>query len=101
MRAAIQRAGALGRHRPGTLIGSGATIGGRSIQHGVYTAHKVLQMGLPIELAHLIITHTHGSNVRANSFEASLLYYADFADSDAGILLKGGRTFANKIHFGE
>ncbi len=74
---------------------------GEKIQHGVYTAHKVLQMGLPLELAHLIITHTHGSNVRANSFEASLLFYADFADSDAGVLLKGGRTFANKIHFGE
>ena len=85
-----------GRHSRG-----GRARSARKIQHGVYTAHKVLQMGLPIELAHLIITHTHGSNVRANSFEASLLFYADFADSDAGILLKGGRSFANKIHFGE
>ena len=74
---------------------------GKKIQHGVYTAHKILKKGLPLELAHLVITHTHFSNVRPNSFEASLLFYADYADSDAGIAPTGGKTFAHYIRFAE
>ena len=69
---------------------------GAKIQHGVFTAHKILEKSLPLELAHLVITHTHSSNERATSFEAALLFYADFADSDAGIASVGGVTFAQR-----
>ena len=40
-------------------------------------------------LAHLLITHTHASNVRGKGWEAALLFYADFVDTDAGIVMAG------------
>ena len=69
---------------------------GKKIQHGVYSAHKIWEKNLPktTELTHLVITHTRASNTRAVSYEASLLFYADWADSDAGIITGGGRPFA-------
>jgi len=63
---------------------------GQKIQHGVYTAHKIFEKGLPLELAHLIITHTEESNIRSKSFEAVLLKCADRADSDTDIAPKKG-----------
>lgn len=71
---------------------------GEKIQHGVYGAHKIWAKGLPkaLELAHLVITHTRTSNTRSNSYEAALLFYADWADSDAGIVLGGEVPFSAK-----
>ncbi|MCC7426850.1 MAG: HD domain-containing protein [Alphaproteobacteria bacterium] len=67
---------------------------GAKIQHAVYATHKVFAHGLPLELAHLVVTHTHASNVRpTKSIEAALLFYADYADSDVGIIPKGGKPF--------
>ncbi len=71
---------------------------GAKIQHGVYGAHKIWAKGLPkaLELAHLVITHTRASSTRSTSYEAALLFYADWVDSDAGIVLGGGTPFAAK-----
>ncbi len=71
---------------------------GAKIQHAVYGAHKIWAKGLPkaLELAHLVITHTRTSNTRSNSYEAALLFYADWADSDAGIVLGGDVPFSAK-----
>lgn len=71
---------------------------GEKIQHGVYGAHKIWEKGLPkaLELAHLVITHTRTSNTRSKSYEAALLFYADWADSDAGIVLGGEVPFSAK-----
>lgn len=71
---------------------------GEKIQHGVYGAHKIWEKGLPkaLELAHLVITHTRTSNTRSGSYEAALLFYADWADSDAGIVLGGEVPFSAK-----
>ena len=69
---------------------------GEKIQHGVYGAHKIWEKHLPkeTELAHLVITHTRASNTRSESYEAALLFYADWGDSDAGIILGGGKPFS-------
>ena len=71
---------------------------GEKIQHAVYGAHKIWAKGLPkaMELAHLVITHTRTSNTRSKSYEAALLFYADWADSDAGIVLGGSTPFSAK-----
>lgn len=71
---------------------------GEKIQHGVYGAHKIWEKGLPkaLELAHLVITHTRASNTRSKSYEAALLFYADWVDSDAGIVLGGEVPFSAK-----
>jgi hypothetical protein len=65
----------------------------------VFTAPTRAGKNLPktMELAHLLITHTRTSNTRAVSYEASLLFYADWAesaDSDAGIITGGGKPSA-------
>lgn len=69
---------------------------GAKIQHGVYGAHKIWAKNPPKapELAHLVITHTRASATRSKSPEAALLFYADWVDSDAGIILGGGTPFA-------
>lgn len=69
---------------------------GRNIQHAVYAAHKVLEKKLPVELAHLVITHTHGSNMRGTTWEAALLFYADFADTDAGLARISGTMYSQR-----
>ncbi|MBI3026416.1 MAG: HD domain-containing protein [Candidatus Tectomicrobia bacterium] len=76
---------------------------GVKIQHGAYGAHKIWEKKLPkaLELAHLVITHTRASNTRSHSYEAALLFYADWVDSDAGIVIGGGKPFAARWIEGE
>lgn len=62
---------------------------GKNMPHAAYAAHKVLSKELGLRLAHLVTTHTHASNVRGTGWEASLLFYADFVDTDAGISMAG------------
>ncbi|MAE05350.1 MAG: hypothetical protein CMH76_03345 [Nitrospinae bacterium] len=85
-----------GQPSGGSILPARKTEFGSKIQHGVYGAHKIWEKDLPkaMELAHLVITHTRASNTRAASYEASLIFYADWADSDAGIITGGGRPFA-------
>lgn len=71
---------------------------GENLQHAVYATHKILAHGLPLEVAHLVVTHTHESNVRSKTLEAAYIFYADFADSDAGITPVQGKTFATRWH---
>jgi HD superfamily phosphohydrolase YqeK len=58
---------------------------GRSIQHAAYATHKIFEKKLPLELAHLVLTHTHASGMRGKTWEAAALFYADFADTDAAL----------------
>ena len=69
---------------------------GACIQHGVYAAHKALQHGLSLDLAHLLITHIHQSNTRGTTWEAAALFYADFADTDVGLSSNGAPMFSQR-----
>ncbi len=69
---------------------------GEKIQHAVYATHKIFEKKLPLDVAHLVLTHTHASNMRSKSVEAAYLFYADYADSDAGIVPVGGKSFAQR-----
>jgi hypothetical protein len=71
---------------------------GKKLQHAAYATHDVLAHGLPLEIAHLVLTHTHDSNMRSHAIEASYLFYADYADSDAGILPTGEKPFVAVWH---
>jgi hypothetical protein len=66
---------------------------GKALQHAAFATHDVLVEGLPLDIAHLVLTHTHDSGMRPRSIEASYLFYADYADSDAGILPTGETPF--------
>ena len=69
---------------------------GDKIQHAVYATHKVFAHGLPLEVAHIVNTHTHQSNVRSKTLEGAFLFYADYADSDACIIPAGGKAFVQR-----
>jgi HD superfamily phosphohydrolase YqeK len=69
---------------------------GTRIQHAVYAAHKVMQHGLSLDLAHLLITHTHQSNTRGTTWEAAALFYADFADTDVGLSSVGAPMYSQR-----
>lgn len=69
---------------------------GKNIQHAVYAAHKMFARGMSLELVNLIITHTHGSNVRGTTWEAAALFYADFADTDAGLSAAGAKMYSER-----
>lgn len=73
---------------------------GANMPHASFAAHKVLENGLPLELAHLVITHTHSCGVRGKGWEAALLFYADFADTDAGITPSGGKMYSQRWELG-
>ena len=69
---------------------------GKKLQHAAYATHECLAQGLPLEIAHLVLTHTHDSAMRSRAIEASYLFYADYADSDAGILPTGQQAFVER-----
>jgi HD superfamily phosphohydrolase YqeK len=80
----------------GSVLPARKSAIGEKIQHAAYAMHKILEKGLPLEVAHLVLTHTHASNMRSKSVEAAYLFYADYADSDAGIVPTGATSFAQR-----
>lgn len=64
---------------------------GKLIQHGAYTAHKALAMKMPLEIVHLIITHTRQSGMLPKTVEGIILHYVDYGDSDV-LLQTVGKT---------
>ena len=71
--------------KPGEIRPGRQSQLGQSVQHASYATHKVWQKQLPLELAHLVLTHTHASGMRGKTWEAAALFYADFADTDAAL----------------
>jgi hypothetical protein len=69
---------------------------GKLIQHAVYATHKCFAHGLPMEVAHVVNTHTHQSTVRSTSVEGAYVFYADYCDSDSVIIPAGGRNYLSR-----
>lgn len=69
---------------------------GKSVQHALYATHKVFAHRLPLPVAHIVNTHTHQSAIRSATIEGAYLFYADYADSDAGIYPMGGEMFVQR-----
>lgn len=69
---------------------------GKSLPHAAYAAHMILKKGLPNMLAHMVITHTHSSNMRGLGWESSLLFYADFTDTDSALLRKKAKPYSQR-----
>jgi HD superfamily phosphohydrolase YqeK len=71
--------------KPGEIRPGRQSQLGLSVQHASYATHKIWQKKLPLELAHLVLTHTHASGMRGKTWEAAALFYADFAETDAAL----------------
>lgn len=63
--------------------------GGRLIQHGVYGAFKAWEKDLPLDLVHNIVVHTRNSKVLPKTWEALIVHYVDYLDSDSLLLDHG------------
>jgi putative nucleotidyltransferase with HDIG domain len=83
---------------PGPALPARYSRMGKLIQHAVYAAHKVFAHGLPLEVAHVVNTHTHQSTLRSTSIEGAYVFYADYSDSDAVIIPAGGRSYLGRWH---
>jgi len=68
----------------------GKTPLGKLFPHGYQASYMALQVGLPIEVVHIIITHTRNSSaVPPKTYEGLLVHYADYCDSDVLNILFG------------
>lgn len=87
-----------GKPSGGSVLPARKSKMGKLIQHAVYATHKVFAHGLPLEVAHVVNTHTHQSALRSVTVEGSYVFYADYADSDATIIPAGGRAYVGRWH---
>lgn len=60
---------------------------GKLVQHAIYGVHKAFAKGLPLEVVHLINSHTKQSRLHPATMEGVILHYVDYCDSD--VLLQG------------
>ncbi|MDP7983102.1 MAG: HD domain-containing protein [Conexivisphaerales archaeon] len=56
---------------------------GEMFQHGFYAAHTALEVGLPMEVAELIVEHTFDNPTYPRTLEGKLVFYADQMDMAA------------------
>ncbi|MFC2021198.1 HDIG domain-containing metalloprotein [Chloroflexota bacterium] len=56
---------------------------GKKIPHGAYGMHIALEMGLPLEVAHLIVTHSGAINMEPNTVEGVIVQKAERVKLDA------------------
>jgi hypothetical protein len=57
---------------------------GKRFPHGVYGSYKIMQKGLPEELAHLVVSHSGSATKTAPAtLEAIIVAQVDHADSEA------------------
>lgn len=85
-----------GEAKHGDVVSGKTSELGRQLPHAVYATHMILQRKLPLALAHLVVTHTHSVNVRGNCWEAAVLFYADYADTDAGVSQAGDTLYSQR-----
>src|SRR5699024_4257439 len=74
----------------------GYTKYGELIQHGFYGVQKAVENNLPIEVAHVINTHTNISKKVPAIIEAIILHYVDYLDSDILQFESNERLFLQK-----
>ena len=67
---------------PDAQCGARQSPFGTLVQHGVYTAHLALSEGLPVELVHLILTHTPYSKLQPAFLEGVLHQHVDMANAE-------------------
>ncbi len=62
---------------------------GKLMQHGVYSAVKGFEFGLPLKMNHILLTHTKKSTVPPQTVEGLILHYVDYMDSDITRMFAG------------
>lgn len=76
--------------------GGRASRFGHLIQHGTYGAHKMWQKGFRVEMVHNILAHTFTSKYVPQTWEAVIVHYVDYLDSDGLNLVHGAKLNIKK-----
>ncbi len=79
-----------------TKDGAAKSQHGKLIQHAMYGVHKAFEHDLPIELVHMISSHTTQSRHHPKTLEAIILHYVDYLDSDVLVWEAGGTLLLSK-----
>ncbi|MFN8535412.1 MAG: HD domain-containing protein [Dehalococcoidia bacterium] len=53
---------------------------GKRLPHGLYAAHVALEVGLPLDVIHIIMSHSPNSGKAPDSLEGQLIHWLDQAD---------------------
>ncbi len=69
---------------------------GKLIQHGEFGAHKAWEKHLDIEIVHNILVHTRASRTLPSTWEAIVVHYVDYLDSDALLFTHGKKLLLTK-----
>jgi hypothetical protein len=59
----------------------------------MFGVHKAWEHGLPLDVVHAIAVHTKHSHDLPRTWEALVVHYADYVDTD-GLLLAEGRKIS-------
>lgn len=73
--------------------GGGLSEFGEKVQHGMYGVHEAFNHGLPLDVVHAIAVHTKHSHDLPRTWEALIVHYADYIDTD-GLLLSEGEPIS-------
>lgn len=73
--------------KKGNLIEKSAL--GKMIPHGAYGAHLAIEEGLPVEVAHVLATHSPNSGTYPTTVEGALIQYSDLAELEVWRLSHG------------
>lgn len=73
----------------------GGSLGefGKKVQHAMYGVHKAFEHGLGLDIVHSVAVHTKHSHDLPRTWEALVVHYADYIDTD-GLLLSEGRKIS-------
>lgn len=70
-----------------------APLAGEMLRHPISGAFIALEVGLPLEMAHIIATHSVEGTYVSQTLEATLVSFADYASFDVLARRELGKTF--------
>lgn len=69
----------------------------KKFTHAYYGAHVAQEVGLPIEIVHLIFTHTYQIPMVSETYEGNILAGVDLSDFDTHSITLGQKTFRSTL----
>jgi putative nucleotidyltransferase with HDIG domain len=62
-------------------VNGGKTAMGNSLTHGIYGVHLCIEAELPVEVIHIVASHTNKMGMPTKSIEAIIVHHCDAADA--------------------
>ncbi len=91
--AIAQDAGKLVEYAPDGESRPKRTPLGTQLQHSVYAAHVALELGMPLEVVHIMLAHSPSTSLEPKSRECAVLFWIDQLD----LSLLGEETWSRRL----